>query len=69
MQESHDGTGYVVFVASPEMPNLPQWIEFGTVKMTGDPYLFPAGRAEEGPHRRRALEAIQDGLDDAGLGE
>lgn len=45
------------------------WLEFGTEKMTARPFLFNSARLEEGGHQRRLAEAIQDEIDDLGLGE
>jgi HK97 gp10 family phage protein len=45
------------------------WNEFGTEKMTAQPFLFNSAHLEEGPHRRRLIESLQDSIDDLGLGE
>lgn len=51
--------GFIVFVDIPsDRPfNLDLWLEFGTVKMPGRPFLFPAARFEE-PGFRRQAEAV-----------
>lgn len=48
--------------------NLPLWLEFGTRYMGAQPFLFNSARLEEGPHLRRVAEALQDAIDDVGLG-
>ena len=51
------------------MPGLPGWLEHGTKFMTPRPYFFESARLEEGPHRQRVAQAIQNALDEGGLGE
>jgi Bacteriophage protein of unknown function (DUF646). len=69
IEETHDGTGYVVFVNQPDNPGLAGWIEFGTIKMTGRGFLFTSARLEESGHLRRVSQAVQDALNALGLGE
>lgn len=45
------------------------WLEFGTEYMTARPFLFPASRMEEGPHRRRVQQALGDAIEEVGLGD
>lgn len=66
--EATVGVGFLVGAASPAMPNLPHWLEKGTVKMTARPALGPAADLEAGPHDRRMREAIQSAIDEQGLG-
>jgi hypothetical protein len=63
------GIGYLVGAESPDMPNLPHWLEKGTVKMTARPALVPAAELESGVHLLRISEAIQSAIDAKGLGE
>lgn len=44
------------------------WLEHGTQHMTARPFLFVSARLEHEAHRRRVAAAIQDALDEAGLG-
>ena len=82
VDESYDKQGYVVlpFNAAFELAligagndqqpeNLPLWLEFGTSRMTKRPYFFAAVELERDPHDRRIRAAIQDAIDDVGLGE
>lgn len=68
IEETRDGTGYVVFVNQPDNPGLAGWIEFGTIKMTARGFLFTSARLEENGHLRRVAEAVQAALDARGLG-
>jgi hypothetical protein len=68
VDESHDGKGYVIYIDSPDMPNLPLWLEFGTKHMTASPFAFNSARLEEGAHDRRTRAAVQDAIDELGLG-
>jgi len=69
VEETHNGDGYVVYVKSPRMPNLPLWLEFGTKYMTARPYLFSSARLEEGPHLMRVADALQAAINAKGLGD
>lgn len=71
VEKSHDGTGYVVFVANAaaDWPNLDIGLEFGTRYMSPRPFLHVSARLEEGGHDRRSREAIQRAIDAKGLGE
>lgn len=75
VEEAHDGSGFVVLpwatleTVDEQSSNLPMWLEFGTKFMTARPYFFIAARLEEGAHDRRMREAIQEAIDEKGLGE
>lgn len=82
VQESFDKQGYVVLpfnealtlalIASgndQQPENLPYWLEFGTRKMTKKPFFIESARLEETAHDRRIRDAIQDAIDESGLGE
>lgn len=62
---------YVRPVRRPD--NLTIWLEYGTIDRFGRqhvsprPFLYPAARLEEGPHRRRILEALQRALAQTGF--
>lgn len=60
------GVGYAVVARRSPMPNLPLWLEHGTVHMTERPFFDAAADLERGPHLRRAREAAEDALE--GLG-
>lgn len=62
--------GYRVYVGQmgQRPTELPLWLEFGTVKMTAQPFLLSSARLEAGAHERRIAEAIQDAIDEVGLG-
>jgi len=68
VEETRNGDGYVVFVRRPEMPGLPGWQEFGTQFMTKQPFLFVSANLEVGAHDRRQRAAVQDAIDETGLG-
>lgn len=69
VEETHSGDGYVVFVKRVDEPGLPGWLEHGTKFMTKRPFLFVSARLEEGAHERRTRDAIQDAIDEKGLGD
>ncbi len=68
VQETHNGDGYVVFVLG-NRQHIARFLEFGTSRMTAKPFLFVSARLEEGPALRRARLAIQDAIDEKGLGD
>lgn len=67
VEESLDGTGYVVRVGSGR-EHIGSFLEFGTKYMTAKPYLFVSARLEEGGHDRRTREAVQRAIDQKGFG-
>ena len=71
VEEARSGDGYVVFVANAaaDWPHLDIGLEFGTVKMTPRPFLHVSAVLEGGPHDRRSREAIQQAINERGLGE
>lgn len=69
IEETHDKTGYVVFVQRPDNPGLPGWIEHGTKFLPSRGFLFVSARLEEGPHWRRVSDAVHDALRATGLGD
>lgn len=76
VEESYDGTGYVVLSRNRRMPNLPLWIEAGTRRGKpgshadpGQPYFYPSARLEMAAHERRIIAAVNDATDAIGLGE
>lgn len=68
VEETHDGTGYVVFVGN-NRTHIGHFLAFGTKYMTGDDFFFAAARLEEGSHDRRARESVQQAIDAKGLGD
>lgn len=81
VEESFDQQGYVVLPfntalelsliesGNDQQPeNLPYWLEFGTRKMTKKPFFIESARLEENAHDRRIREAIQNAIDESGLG-
>lgn len=66
-EEARDGMGWVVFVNTPPggFPNLDLVLEFGSKFMTPRPFLNPSAQLEEGSHRRRIEQAIQDAIEEA----
>ena len=73
VEEARAGVGYVVLPWNPaepvRMPNLPIWLEFGTVKMTARPYFFASAQLESGAHDRRIREAIGQAIREVGGGD
>lgn len=68
VEETHNGDGYVVFVKGSRQ-HIARFLEFGTVHQRATPFLFPSARLEQGPALRRARPAIQDAIDETGLGD
>lgn len=68
VQEATAGTGHVVIATNTDEPGLPGWLEHGTEKMRATPFLFASARLEEGAHAARCREAVQDAIDEVGLG-
>lgn len=68
IERSRVVTGYIVRANRPEMPNLPLWLEKGTVHMKARPFLVPAAQLEAGAHERRIREAIDGAIEDAKMG-
>lgn len=79
---TRDGQGYVVMPFNDALEreriaagydqtaeNLPIWLEFGTKFMAPQPYFFASAKLEENAHDRRMRQAIQDAIDEVGLGE
>jgi HK97 gp10 family phage protein len=67
VDETHNGDGYVVFVGN-NRTHIGRFLEFGTKYMPARPFLFASATLEAGPHDRRMAEAVQDAIDDVGLG-
>jgi len=68
VEEARNGNGYVVLSGN-RRSHIAQFNEFGTKYMTARPAAFPAMELERGPHDRRIIEAINDGIREKGLGE
>lgn len=49
--------------------NYAHLVERGTVRSAAKPFLWPAVKAEQGVHRLRLRDAVQDAIDQAGLGD
>jgi HK97 gp10 family phage protein len=71
VEETHAGDGYVVFVGAggAGRSHVGRYLEFGTVHMRARPFLFPSAQLEAGAHDRRMRDAVQDAIDEHGLGE
>lgn len=68
VDEAHSGDGYVIYVADPRT-HIGSFNEFGTKFMSAQPFLFVSARLEEGAHDRRAREAVQNAINETGLGD
>lgn len=69
VEEMTEKAGYVVRANDlSTKKHVESWLEFGTVKMSAKPFLFVSARLENPSHDRRMREAIQDAIDDEGLG-
>jgi len=68
VDETHNGDGYVVFVGGTR-GHIARFLEFGTSRMKAKPFLFASAQLEAGPALRRARFAIQDAIDEKGLGD
>jgi hypothetical protein len=67
VEEAHSGDGWVIFVGDPRT-HIGSFLEFGTKFMTAHPFLFVSAQLEEGAHDRRSREAVQDAINEQGLG-
>jgi len=77
--ERADLGGFLVGSSREPFPNLPLWIEKGTKygvrngnaggNMRPRPYFYASAELEEGPHHRRVSDALQNAIDDEGLGQ
>jgi hypothetical protein len=67
VEETNNGDGYVVFVGGGR-GHIGRYLAWGTTFMKGDDFLFASARLEEGANLRRAVLAIQDAIDEKGLG-
>jgi hypothetical protein len=70
-----DGTGYFVSVRNRRMPNLPEWLEFGTKQgkpgshtQQASPAFWPAVQLEVMHHDRRISDAVGQAIAAEGLG-
>ena len=65
-----DGDAWLVYVDIPaeRWQNLDIGLEFGTSRMRERPFLHQAAILEEGPHRRRIVRAIEELIEEVGLG-
>ena len=68
VEETHNGDGYVVLVRG-DRQHIARFLEWGTVHQRAYPFLFASARLEEGPNLRRARLAVQDAIDEKGLGD
>ena len=68
VEETHSGDGYVIYTGNGRQ-HIASFLEFGTKFMTAKPFLFASARLEEGAHQRRCREAVQDAIDEHGLGD
>lgn len=68
VEETHNGDGYVVLVRG-NRQHIARFLEWGTVHQRAYPFLFASARLEEGPNLQRARLAIQDAIDEKGLGD
>lgn len=69
VEETRNGDGWVVYVASPDAPGVPRFLEFGTEKMTAREFLFPAAAMHEGFHDRLMREIVVETIAAEGLGD
>jgi len=67
VEETRNGDGYVIYVGNGRQ-HIGSFLEFGTKYMTARPFLFVSARLEEGAHDRRSREAVQEAIDELGLG-
>jgi HK97 gp10 family phage protein len=67
VEETRNGDGYLVWVGQARR-HIGRYLEFGTTRMSAKPFLFVSARLEAGAALRRARLAIQDAIDEKGLG-
>lgn len=72
---ARDGNGYVVVSSRGYMPMLPFWLERGFERgkpgshtQAAKPFFYVAAELTRGEHRRRLSDALQQAIDDKGLG-
>lgn len=76
VRKAYDGNGYILIAEREPFPNLPWWIEKGTEKgkphshkALPRPFFYVSALLEEGNHRRRIIEALQQAASTTGLGD
>lgn len=68
VRDDFTGKGSIVAAERNPFPNVPLWLEFGTVRMRPSPFLFNSARLEESAHLERIARALQDAINEQGLG-
>ena len=62
VEESDDGTGYVVISRREPRGGVPHFLEHGTTHMTARPFFDASADLEVGPHLRRVDSALGDAI-------
>lgn len=65
---TRSGYGYVVRAGRSERNQVPRWLEFGTRFMSPRPFLLVSAKLEAPGFPGKAAAAVQEGIDDVGLG-
>jgi hypothetical protein len=69
-QSADDIFAYYVKANDPTTrKHVEQWLEFGTKFMTPRPFLFVSADLERASYERDSRQAIQDAIDETGLGD
>jgi hypothetical protein len=69
-QEVHDDGALIIRADDPTTKlHTEKWLEFGTRQMTARPFFFVAADLERAAYERNSRQAIQDAIDETGLGD
>jgi hypothetical protein len=68
VKDTGGASGAAFASAKSAQRHVGKWLEFGTLKMTAKPWLFPAAAREESAYLQRVIEAVERAKAEAGGG-
>jgi hypothetical protein len=69
-KSADDDFAYIVRADDPTTKlHTEKWLEFGTRQMTARPFFFVSAELERAAYERNSRQAIQDAIDETGLGD
>lgn len=66
-EPSRDGKGFVVLVTRVAPRQVPYWLEYGTVYMDPQPFLFASAELEDAAHYDRTRAALDAAIREEGF--